>query len=93
MRLLANDAGLPAASAGALLRSGQLPQQKGGRRMRGRRWMKGDARVVEYLDKGLRSELTSINQYWLHYRLLDNWGYKALAKLYAQHHIGEPDED
>jgi bacterioferritin len=46
--------------------------------------MRGDPRVVEYLNKGLRSELTSINQYWLHYRLLDNWGYKALAKKWRQ---------
>ena len=42
--------------------------------------MKGDARVIEYLNRGLRHELAAINQYWLHYRLLDNWGYRALAK-------------
>jgi bacterioferritin len=42
--------------------------------------MKGDATVIEYLNRGLRSELTAVNQYWLHYRLLDNWGYKVLAK-------------
>ena len=36
--------------------------------------MQGDAKVIDYLNKGLRSELTAINQYWLHYRLLNNWG-------------------
>lgn len=34
--------------------------------------MKGDVKVVEYLNKALRHELTVVNQYWLHYRLLDN---------------------
>jgi bacterioferritin len=42
--------------------------------------MKGDPKVVEYLNDALRHELTAVNQYWLHYRLLDNWGYKALAR-------------
>ena len=41
--------------------------------------MKGDDKVIEYLNRGLRSELTAINQYWLHYRILDNWVYKELA--------------
>jgi bacterioferritin len=51
--------------------------------------MRGDSRVIEYLNKGLRSELTSINQYWLHYRLLDNWGYKDLAKKWRQESMEE----
>lgn len=51
--------------------------------------MKGDARVIEYLNRGLRSELTAINQYWLHYRMLDNWGYKALAKKWREESIDE----
>jgi bacterioferritin len=55
----------------------------------GVRSMRGDSRVIEYLNKGLRSELTSINQYWLHYRLLDNWGYKDLAKKWRQESIEE----
>jgi bacterioferritin len=38
--------------------------------------MRGDPNVIEYLNKGLRNELTAMNQYWLHYRLLDNWGSK-----------------
>jgi hypothetical protein len=43
--------------------------------------MRGDPVVIEYLNRALRSELAAINQYWLHYRLLDNWGYKALAMI------------
>ena len=41
--------------------------------------MKGDAKVVEYLNSALRSELTAVSQYWLHYRLQEDWGYGHLA--------------
>lgn len=51
--------------------------------------MKGDPKVIEYLNKGLRSELTAINQYWLHYRILDNWGLKNLAKKWKAESIEE----
>src|ERR1019366_6404153 len=51
--------------------------------------MKGDAKVIDYLDKALRHELTAVNQYWLHYRLLDNWGYKSLAKQWRRESIEE----
>jgi bacterioferritin len=51
--------------------------------------MKGDARVIEYLNKALRHELTAVNQYWLHYRLLENWGYLALAKKWRKESIEE----
>src|ERR1700736_2192941 len=51
--------------------------------------MQGDAKVIEYLNKGLRHELTAINQYWLHYRLLDNWGIKQLAKHWREESIEE----
>ena len=51
--------------------------------------MQGDARVIEYLNRGLRHELAAINQYWLHYRLLENWGYRALAKQWRKESIEE----
>lgn len=51
--------------------------------------MKGDAKVIEYLNKALRHELTAVNQYWLHYRLLENWGYLALAKKWRKESIEE----
>jgi bacterioferritin len=51
--------------------------------------MKGDAKVIDYLNKGLRHELTAVNQYWLHYRLLENWGYKDLAKQWRKESIEE----
>src|SRR5262249_14399259 len=51
--------------------------------------MKGDAKVVEYLNKALRHELTAVNQYWLHYRLLENWGYQVLAKKWRKESIEE----
>jgi len=51
--------------------------------------MRGDTKVIEYLNKALRHELTAVNQYWLHYRLLDNWGYKTLAKTWRKESIEE----
>jgi bacterioferritin len=51
--------------------------------------MKGDAKVIEYLNKGLRHELTAVNQYWLHYRLLENWGFRNLAKQWRKESIEE----
>ena len=51
--------------------------------------MKGDPTVIDYLNKALRHELTAVNQYWLHYRLLDNWGYKDLAKQWRKESIEE----
>jgi bacterioferritin len=51
--------------------------------------MRGDATVIDYLNRALRSELTAINQYWLHYRILDNWGYKDLAKKWRKESIEE----
>jgi bacterioferritin len=51
--------------------------------------MQGEARVIEYLNKALRHELTAVNQYWLHYRLLENWGYNDLAKHWRKESIEE----
>ena len=51
--------------------------------------MRGEAKVIEYLNKALRHELTAVNQYWLHYRILDNWGYKDLAKTWREESIEE----
>ena len=51
--------------------------------------MKGDARVIEYLNQGLRHELTAVNQFWLHYRLMENWGYNDLAKKWREESIEE----
>ena len=51
--------------------------------------MRGDAKVIEYLNRGLRHELAAVNQYWLHYRLLDNWGYRALAAHWRKEAIEE----
>ena len=51
--------------------------------------MKGDPKVIDYLNRGLRSELTAVSQYWLHYRLLDDWGYKELAKQWRKESIEE----
>ncbi len=57
--------------------------------MRVQSMMKGDTKVIEYLNKALRHELTAVNQYWLHYRLLDNWGYKDPAKQWRKELIEE----
>ncbi|HEY0569023.1 MAG TPA: bacterioferritin [Xanthobacteraceae bacterium] len=51
--------------------------------------MQGDPKVIEYLNKGLRSELTALTQYWLHYRMLDNWGYRGLAEKWRKESIEE----
>ena len=51
--------------------------------------MKGNPRVIELLNEALKAELTAINQYWLHYRILDNWGIKKLAELERHESIDE----
>jgi bacterioferritin len=51
--------------------------------------MKGDSGVIEYLNKALRSELTAISQYWLHYRLQADWGVGKLAERSRKESIEE----
>ena len=51
--------------------------------------MKGEPRVIELLNEGLKAELTAVNQYWLHYRLLDNMGVKKLAQFERHESIDE----
>jgi bacterioferritin len=42
--------------------------------------VKGDTKVIEFLNKQLKHELTAINQYFLHQRMLRHWGFGRLAK-------------
>ena len=51
--------------------------------------MKGDTRVIELLNEALQNELTAVNQYWLHYRMLDNMGMKKLAHFERHESIDE----
>ena len=51
--------------------------------------MKGDPKVIGHLNEALGNELTATNQYWLHYRMLDNWGFKKLAEFERSESIDE----
>jgi len=51
--------------------------------------MKGDTKVIEYLNKVLRNELTAVNQYFLHARMFENWGLKALNEHEYQESLDE----
>ena len=51
--------------------------------------MKGDAKDIEFHNKALLNELTAINQYWLHHRMLDNWGVTRLADYEKHESIDE----
>ena len=51
--------------------------------------MKGDPEVIEILNEVLTSELTAINQYFIHSRMCENWGYQKLAKQKREESIEE----
>ncbi|MBU0584201.1 MAG: bacterioferritin [Alphaproteobacteria bacterium] len=51
--------------------------------------MKGEKQIIERLNEALFLELGAVNQYWLHYRLLDDWGFKKLAKKEREESIEE----
>ena len=51
--------------------------------------MQGDLKVIEYLNRALTNELTAINQYWLHYRVLHHWGVAKLAEYERHESIDE----
>jgi bacterioferritin len=51
--------------------------------------MKGKKEVIDILNDALKHELGAVNQYWLHYRMLDNWGFTKLAKKERKESIEE----
>jgi bacterioferritin len=51
--------------------------------------MKGDDKVIDYLNRALRSELTAVSQYWLHYRLQEDWGLGHMAKKSREESVEE----
>ena len=51
--------------------------------------MQGKKDVIDILNEALKHELGAVNQYWLHYRMLDNWGFTKLAKKERKESIEE----
>jgi bacterioferritin len=51
--------------------------------------MRGDPEIVEFLNEALTAELTAVNQYFLHAKLCENWGYARMAKEFYDESIGE----
>lgn len=51
--------------------------------------MKGDVKVIDYLNRAIRAELTAVSQYWLHYRLQEDWGLGHMAKKSREESIEE----
>jgi bacterioferritin len=51
--------------------------------------MRGDAEVIEILNEVLTAELTAINQYFIHHKMCENWGYEKLSKKKREESIDE----
>jgi bacterioferritin len=51
--------------------------------------MNGNKQVIEILNESLKHELGAINQYWLHYRMLHNWGYTKIAEKERKESLDE----
>ncbi|GKY86728.1 bacterioferritin [Sinisalibacter aestuarii] len=51
--------------------------------------MRGDEKVIDYLNRALRAELTAVSQYWLHFRLQEDWGLVGMAKKSREESIEE----
>ena len=51
--------------------------------------MRGDADVIEVLNEVLTAELTAVNQYFLHHKMCENWGYPRLSKKKYEESVGE----
>src|SRR4030095_3678187 len=51
--------------------------------------MRGDPAVIEVLNDVLTAELTAVNQYFIHHKMCENWGYRRLAKKKYEESIGE----
>jgi bacterioferritin len=51
--------------------------------------MKGDPQVLELLNAVLTMELTAVNQYFIHHKMCENWGYERLSKKKREESIGE----
>ena len=51
--------------------------------------MQGDPQVISHLQAQLKNELTAINQYFVHYRILKHWGLARMAKKEYEESIGE----
>jgi bacterioferritin len=51
--------------------------------------MQGNSRILELLNDVLTAELTAVNQYFIHAKMCDNWGYERLAKHHRDESIGE----